>query len=70
MTYERSKTINLTIAQKFSSGFIMAKIMEKIEMENAELATAGNLGEVKDTRTGIEIIHNWNRIFLNLENVF
>jgi hypothetical protein len=58
---ERSKHLPREIAQKFSSGFLMAKVLESLkEKVKPEISNQTNFDFVKDTLKDEEIRQNWN----------
>lgn len=58
---ERSKRLPKEIAQKFSSGFLMAKVLETLkDRVKPEINRQTNFDFVKDTLNEEEIRQNWN----------
>lgn len=68
---ERTKFLSKAIAQKFSSGFLMGRVLNALkETVKADVNKQTNFGFVKDTVNEEEIRQNWNFILAVLDHGF
>lgn len=68
---ERTKFLPKAIAQKFSSGFLMGRVLNSLKDDvKPEVNRHTNFDFIKDTGIDEEIRQNWNFILAILDNGF